>query len=689
MVVVRRPMRNWRGLAAALTAALVAMAAIAGAHAQDVPRLKERVTDETGVIENLSRVEDAIDDLERDHNVQLWVLFVETTGSETVTGYADAVAAANSFGGNDALLLVAIEDRSDALWVGEMLDEVTDDEIDDLLTSELEPRLADGDFEAAIAELADGLGRAVSSDAAGNGNGNESSGGGGGSVLRGVLTFLAVIVFVPLGIVALVGVIALLIRKTGGKKKTGEVKRQVVDLDKRANALLLETDDALREAEQELGFAEAQFSESDVAPFRQALAVARDEMRAAFELRQALDDSVPEPASLRQKMLGELIAHAEKAKGLLDAERGRVEQLRDLERTAPQLLPALPGRIDEVQARLPEAERQYSGLQRFAESISEPVEGSLVEAQKRLEFARETVEDALNPPEGEPPSVVMAVRLSQAALAEATVLLDGIAQLDTSVRAADSALQPEIAAAAADLSAARRAAAEGRAGVASDELARAESLLESARREAAGARPNVLAALQQAQEANRLADAALVTVRETEAQRQREAAALTATSRRAASAYDRADNYIAGRRPAVGEEPRTRLREAQRHLDLSRSLEDIDVARATAEAQSAERLAQEALRLAQSEFEERTRRTGDDDGSRRRRSRDDVPRSRDRDADVLGSILGGVIGGVLAGGMRGRGTGFGGTDWGKPGRISGGGFRLPSGGSGRSRGGRW
>lgn len=686
MMRVRQWPPSWLGAPALLGALLVALAVSSGAHAQEVPRVNERVTDQAGVIKDLARVEAAIEALEHDHNVQLWVLVVETTGTETVTGYADAVAEANSFGGNDALLIVAIADRSDALWVGGMLDAVTDEEIDRLLTTVLEPRLADGEFEAAVADLASGLGRVVAGELAEPGSAVDGSDGGGGA--GGLLTFLAFIIGVPLAIAGIVKASRFFRRGSGGKK-TGAEQGQPADLDQRANALLLETDDALREAEQELGFAEAQFSEADVAPFRQALEEARVEIRAAFELRQTLDDSEPESASERQQLLGELVAHAEKANALLDAEHGRIEQLRNLEKTAPQLLSALPDRIGEAAARLPEAERQYSWLQGFAEPLSEPVEGSLVEAQKRIEFARETVQEALNPAEGEAPNVVMAVRLAQAAVAEATVLLDGVAQLEATVRAAESALQTEIAAAASDLEAARRVAAEGSAGIATDDLARSEALLESARREVAAQRPNVLAALQQAQEANRLADAALVTVREAEEQGKRTAAAFTASLQRAASAYERANNYIAGRRQAVGEEPRTRLREAQRHLELSRSLAAVDVVKATAEAELSERLAQEALTRAQEEFEERRHSMGEGSGRERQHPRGREPRPRDRAADASGSMAGGAIGGVFAGAMRGRGTGFGGTAWGQPGRVEGGALPAPPGDGGRSRGGRW
>lgn len=682
MVRLRHWTRGWWGTAALMAALLMLLGTHSGVWAQEVPRLTERVTDESGVIEDRSRIERAIDDLERNHDVQLWVLFVETTGSEAVTEYADAVAEANSFGGNDALLIVAIADRSDAVWLGGLLDDISDDAIDRMLATVLEPRLADGDFEAGVAEFAAALGREATSSSPEITDASENGDGGGG--VRGLLTFLGVIILVPLSIVGLVKATA----RFRGKKPAARTGN-AADLERRANALLLETDDALREAEQELGFAEAQFSEADVAPFRQVLEEARVEMRAAFAIRQGLDDSEPESASRRKEMLSELVGRAERAKALLDAEHGRIEELRDLERNAPALLQTLPGRIEEAAGRLPEAERQHGWLQRFSETLSDPIDGSLVEARKRLDFARETVQQALSPTQGEPTNVALAVRLAQAAIAEATVLIDGISQLEASVRAAEDALPTEITAAAADLEAARRVAADGDGSVAVEQLAQSEALLESARREAGQPRPNILAALQHAQEADRLADAALAAGREAGEQRQREAAALSATIQRAASAYDRADNYIAGRRGAVGEEPRTRLREAQRHIELANSLAGVDPSKAAAEAEAAERLAQMALRLAREDFEEYRQRMGEDTGRERRVPRPVPPRSRGRDVDMPGGAQGRAIGGVLAGAMRGKGVGFGGTAWGTPGKVDGDALRLPQGGPGRSRGGRW
>src|SRR5688500_13347277 len=66
----------------------------------------QRVVDEAGVLTDAQRTEalDAIGALEDARNVQLWALFVGTTSGQSITDFADTVAAENSLGGNDALL---------------------------------------------------------------------------------------------------------------------------------------------------------------------------------------------------------------------------------------------------------------------------------------------------------------------------------------------------------------------------------------------------------------------------------------------------------------------------------------------------------------------------------------------------------------------------------------------------------
>ena len=109
----------------------------------------------------VAEAESAITTLEDEDNVQLWVLYVDTTGGQEVTDFADGVAADNGLGGNDALLVVAIDDRRDALWIGDLLTQVSDQELDLILADQVEPQLRDSEWGAAVAGAAEGLSSAL------------------------------------------------------------------------------------------------------------------------------------------------------------------------------------------------------------------------------------------------------------------------------------------------------------------------------------------------------------------------------------------------------------------------------------------------------------------------------------------------------------------------------------------------
>ena len=131
------------------------------------PRLGTSVTDEAGVLtaDEEAQVAAALQRLRDEHGIQLFAAYVDTTGSATAPEFARSTAERNSLGGNDALLLVAIDDRSDALWVGPSLDAVTDAEIDAILVDSVEPALVRGDFVAAVVDAGDALAAAAATAA--------------------------------------------------------------------------------------------------------------------------------------------------------------------------------------------------------------------------------------------------------------------------------------------------------------------------------------------------------------------------------------------------------------------------------------------------------------------------------------------------------------------------------------------
>ena len=157
-------------------------------------------------------------------------------------------------------------------------------------------------------------------------------------------------------------------------------------------------------------------------------------------------------------------------------------------------------------------------------------------------------------------------------------------------------------------------------------------------------------------------------------------------TRRSATAQghvSRAIDYITTRRHGVGETARTRAAEAEMRLTEARGLAASNPEGATATANRAVELADEAYRLAASEFEGWNRGGGPVAGPYR---------PQGADTQIIGAVVGGILGSLISGAARGgggRGSGWGGSPWGGGGGgPSAGGFGLPGGGGGgRSRGG--
>jgi uncharacterized membrane protein YgcG len=706
-------------LAAAL-AFLVVLAAASGplagpVHAaEDFPRLTGPITDLTDTLtpSEEAQAQQAIVDLRSAQAIDLWVLFTDTTSPLSVTDYAGEVFARNSLGTNEVLMVVAMDDRTDALWLGDGLDDITDNEVDSIISNQVEPRLAEGDFVGAIDAAADGLaaaaGGTVQPTGAPTGTarptptpaGTDAGGTPPPSSTGGGISPIVWIILIAIG-----GwlIYAWWQRRRADRRTSEERDRQTGKLAEEANRLLIETDDALRDARNELGFVEAQFTPAEVEPFRTAIDRAAAELAAAFTIRQQLDDATPEDPPTRERMLGEIVTRCRNAKALVDEQAARFQALRDLERNAPEVIARLRDTIAALEVRLPTASTTLAGLDGFAEADRAPVAGNVVEAQKRVEAAKAALTEGEAVLGTDRAAARTSVQQAQGAITQATQLLDAVDQLAAQLAEAAAKVPGEIEAVAADIATAREAM-RGR-DVPLDitgRLTEAERLVAAARTALAARPPDVLEARRLAAQADVAADEALAGVQRDQEARQRQRATVDRALAVAAGTVDRAASFIQSRSSGIGREARTRLAEAQRHLELARSLSATDPETAVSEARSAEQLAADAYRLASADFDD-----WDTTGYRRGGGYGSgYPGATG--ADVAGQILGGILGGILSGsGRRGGswgGGGWGGTPWGSSGPFGGGssgrggrgfggtfgrGGGFGGGTGGRGRGGRW
>ncbi|HEX5397375.1 MAG TPA: TPM domain-containing protein [Candidatus Limnocylindria bacterium] len=658
-------------------ATLVTVLATSLALAADIPKLDGRVTDQTGSLDG-GRVQQAIDALSDRANIDLFVLWVRSTDDLTVTDFAQQTFAQNSLGANDALLLVALDDRRDALWVGDGLGEISDDEINDIITNSVEPQLRDGNYTGAMVDGAEAIGDAATND--------EEPGG--GPVQPPVQppveppfeppaeqTGSAFNLWPIIGIgLVLVGGFLLwrFVADWRRRHLTEEERdRTLGQLARQANALLLETDELLRHDAQELSFAVAQFGEAEAEPFRKALDTAHDELKAAFAVRQKLDDEVPDPPEQRQTMLQQIIDRCTRATALVTEQTKHFGELRDLQRNAPQIIAELPKSIEAVEQRIPEATSTLNGLEAYAGAAIASVQGNIVEAQKRIAAARTLVDKGSEALAAKDlPNAARAVKAAQDATAQAGTLLDSIGNLAKSLEEARAKLPDELAEADRSVEAARAGLSQRDQPELAAALGRAEQALAGAHAAADAPKPDVLAAFKLATQANTESDKVLADAREAAQRRaadqQRVASAISA----AQGSYQVAHDFIATRHDlGIRTAARTRLTEAASHLQRARDLADSDPANAVAEAQRADSLADDAYDQARSDFNDRGRPGGFGGGS--------------GGGDFLGGLIIGSLFGNRGGGWGGGGGGFGGFGGGGGG-FGGGGF---GGGGGRGFGG--
>jgi uncharacterized membrane protein YgcG len=639
----------------AMVCAAAVLAMAPAAHAEEPLALTARVTDPARVVNNQGPVDAALARLEEERDFQLFVLYVQTTQPRAISGFVDEVVRLSNLSGRDSLLTVAARDRTYQLWVGDdVAKRVSEGEQDEVLAS-VERALRNGDYGGAAIAAADGL-RSASD------GGGASSGGGGGGGISVIIPLLLIIGLVVAGIWWLLG------RKGRAKDAGQAADRSAQELAPRANQLLIEADDALQAAYQEVEFARAQFGDESVSAHTAALAEANVKLKAAFARRRGMEDG-PSEGGQAAGGWAEIVALVEEARGAIELQLAGLRRLRDIEGSAPAVLEAIRRRLPELERRAEAVGQIHAGLSRYAEEVFTPVADNPRLVEEGLAQIRGEAEDAQREIDaGRPAGAVASLSNAEAAAARTAGLLDAVERLAQQIRDAEAAWQQQLAEAQHDLAAARGAINNGHDANLDAKISRAAELVSRSRQAGSRPRPDPLAALRDAEEAEALADSFLAELqqRQQEAEKLRQMA--SSSIRTAESAFARAADYVMSRRGGV--QARTKLREAERSVEEARALIDNDPRRAVEVAQYATRQAEDAIELT----------------SRGEMSDYGPVFGRPRGMGGLGGL-----GGIIFGGLGGLGRSGGGFSFPRGGGRMGGG-RSRGGGfgsGGRTRGGRW
>ncbi|MFG1932256.1 TPM domain-containing protein [Mycobacterium sp. NPDC048908] len=625
-------------------------------------RLPSYVNDSANALSGseFSDVQQAVDKLYNEKRIRLWVVYVDAFSGQDAVSWTDATIRASGINADDdAVLAVATVDRAYAFHVPSSFSRSTADE---LRRNQIEPALRQGDWGAAAIAAAQSLGPPASADISWFG-------------------FLVALAVLALAVV----VVWLWLRRRKRKRREAEfAAARRVDptdpsalaavpldaLDELSKSIVVDVDNAVRTSDNELGLAVEEFGRAETAPFQTAVTNAKTTLAQAFNVRQILDDAVPESAQQRRDLLTRVIVAAAKADRELDARRESFEQLRDLVINAPSRLDTLTQQMVDVTARIGPSEQALATLHnQFSDTALASVAGNVETAKQRLEFADQNITNArtlVARPVGRQTGLVDSIRAAESALGQARTLLDAIDSAGTDITRAvanlpavvtdiqngiDQAgtiLVQEKTTHAAELSAARDAAVTA--------VAEAQRT--------GGADP--LGAFTKLTQADAELDRLLANIAEEREATERLSRAFDQALFIAQSRVRGVSDYIDTRRGSIGPEARTRLAEAVRQLQAAQDKRSVNLNEAIANANGASVLAAQAQDLANADV--------------RAAQRSYTGQYGQTSGSNMGAVLGGIIiGNILSGALRGgiggsMGGGWSSTSFGGSSGSSGGGY---------------
>ena len=314
---------------------------------------------------------------------------------------------------------------------------------DDIRRNDIEPALRRGDWAGAAVAAANGLNTPTST--------------GVGMSWFGLLVVLAILVVAVL-------LLWLWMRRRRRKRREAEfaaAKRvdpsdpnalaavPIDALDDLSKAIVVDVDNAVRTSDNELALAVEEFGTAQTEPFSRAVANARTTLAQAFNVRQILDDAVPETPQQRRDLLTRVVVAAAKADRELDAQREAFEKLRDLVINAPSRLDALTQQMVDLTARIGPSEQALAALHnQFAATALASVADNVETAKQRLAFADQNITNArglVARPAGQQMGLVDAIRAAESSLGQARTLLDAVDSAATDINRAVATLPSAIA----------------------------------------------------------------------------------------------------------------------------------------------------------------------------------------------------------------------------------------------------
>jgi predicted nucleic acid-binding Zn-ribbon protein len=639
-------MRIARVLSMLLAILIAGLLVAPGAAAEPPLRLATQLTDNAGALSAAQRgnLQRAIDRLYEDRHIKLWVIFTEDFAGQGQAGWAQKTMQLSDFGDDDALLAVATVDRAFAFQVPSTV--TSSARADDIRRDSITPALRRDDWAGAAIAAANGLNSEPESPAAP------------GISWPGMLIALGVIL-------VLVGLLWWWSRRRRAKRRHAEFEAaKRVDptdanalaavpleaLDELSRSIVVDVDNAVRTSEAELELAVEEFGAKRTEPFTAALANAKTALAQAFNVRQTLDDDVPETPLQQREMLTRVVVSAARADRELDAQSQAFEQLRDLVINAPTRLDAMTQQMVDLTARIDPSRQTLDNLHtQFDAAALTSVATNVDTAKERLAFADRSITSAralVSRPATDQTALVDAVRSAESALDQTRTLLDAVDSAASDINRALAGLPAAVTDIQAGIDQANSLLGQPGTPQADKLGAARDAAKKAADDAAANGKADPLGTFTRLTKADAELDQLLAGVHEQQEAAERLARALEQALFTAQSRIKAVSDFIETRRGSIGPEARTRLAEAQRQLQAAEAKRAQNANEAVAHANGASTLAAQAQGLANDDV--------------RAAQRSYTTQYGGGGGSDMGAVLGGIlIGNVLRGG-GGFGGGFGG-----------------------------
>lgn len=389
-------------------------------------------------------------------------------------------------------------------------------------------------------------------------------------VVSGIATAVVTAVILVTGLV--IAGFVVLFRRRGDRGIRAAGPNDLGSLTRRAGSLLVAVDDALRDADQELGYAIAQFGADRARPYAAALTEARAKVTEAFRLRQLLDDSVPDSDRERREWTLQVIALCEQAQRGLGTQDREFAALRALEVNAAGTLDDVRRRLADAQTRLGTARATLADLRaRYDDAVVAAVAGHPEAAERELTQAA-SLADAAAPGISQTGVNAVATTLLESGLAvqRADALLDAVDRTARDLTAASAALDTLRSTTETDLTEARAQVDTAPDADTGQAIIDAIAATEKALRSADGSNP--VADLDAIGDAVADLDLALKGARNQAQRLEHARTAYAGTLVSAQNQISAAKDFI--RTHGGGAEARTRLAEADRQVALAAAAAD-------------------------------------------------------------------------------------------------------------------